>query len=146
MPSDLYPAPPDIQAVASALIATYFPHLQTARLAILARDEPEDAGMEDGLHKVTVAATGVNSGDKDVPFEYVIWFALDVWQMLDERARNAIVFHELEHCGRDENGKPVLKPHDAAVFNQEVKLYGVWWESAQEMLKARNDTRKDATR
>lgn len=133
--ADLTPAPPEITSVANALITAYFPNLVGVPIAILVRQEPQDAGKgEDGQHQVNVAATGVNT-DASVPAEYVMWFAWNVWQFLDDMQRQAIVFHELMHCGRDATGKPVLAPHDESVFTREVELYGAWWKTAQEKLK-----------
>lgn len=90
----LRPAPPEIIAVVGRLIAAHFPHLATARLAVLVRDKAVDAGNE----QVSVAATGANTDDASLPFEYVIWFALDAWQLMSEADREAIVYHELTHC------------------------------------------------
>jgi hypothetical protein len=125
--NDLRPAPPDVLAVVGRQISSYFPHLANARLAVMVRDR----AVEDSGGKVTVAAAGVNPGDPNVPFEYVVWFAEEVWRGLSDGDRDAIVFHELSHCGRDESGKPELTPADAHVFNKEVELYGVWWQDAQ---------------
>jgi len=35
-------------------------------------------------------------------------------------------------------GHGMLAPHDAAVFNEEVKRYGVWWERPTAAYKALN--------
>lgn len=139
MPNDLRLAPPDVLAVVGELIDTFFPQLQTARLVVLVRDMPEDAGPgDDGQPQQTVAATGV-SDDPAHPFEYVMWFAMSVWDFLDDMQRHAIVLHELIHCDRDpETGKARLKPHDESVFTLEVELYGAWWKTAQEQLKQLN--------
>lgn len=138
MPNDLRPAPPEVLDVVGELIGQYFPELATARIVIAVRDTPEDSGPgEDGQPQETVAATGVND-EPDAPFEYIVWFAWTVWEFLDDLQRHAMVFHELEHCGRDETGKPHLKPHDESVFTAEVELYGAWWKTAQEKLKELN--------
>lgn len=108
------------------LIATHFTHLAGARLVVMVRELAQP--VEEG--KSTVAATGVSSDAND-GFDYLCWFALDVWALLDEREREAIVFHELMHCGRGQAGTPELVPHEAAVFTDEVERYGAWWKSAQ---------------
>lgn len=128
----LHPATPDMLAITQRLIATYFPHLQGARLLVGMREQAMEAG--DG--KLMVAATGVA---KDAPFDYIIWFALDAWQLLSDIDRQALAFHELMHCGRDEQGRPKLTPHDESVFTGEVKLYGAWWEDAQVRFKSARD-------
>lgn len=133
MPTDLQPAPPEVLSIVNRLIDSYFPHLKTARLVIAVRAKAEP--VEDD--KATVAATGVND-DAGNSFDYICWFALDAWQLLDEREREAIVFHELMHCGRDEAGRPALIDHDAQVFTAEVERYGAWWKSAQARFEQRN--------
>lgn len=128
----LLPATPDMLAIVGRLIATYFPHLQGARLLVAMREQAADAG--DG--KVMVAATGVLAG---APFEYIIWFALDAWAVISDSDKEALAFHELTHCGRDEQGRAELRPHDQSVFTEEVKLYGAWWQDAQQRFKSARD-------
>lgn len=135
IPSEFRPAPPEIIAIVDRHITAYFPNLAAARLVVAVREGAADAGEG----KSTVAATGVPGNEAEAEqFEYFTWFAWDVWQLLDGRGREAIVFHELCHCDRDANGRPVLKDHDAQVFDTEVELYGVWWHSAQEHFAAHN--------
>lgn len=137
MPTNLRPAPPEMTEVVQRLIAKHFKPLRTSRIALLVRDRAEETEGDTS----SVAAAGVNS-DPSLPFEYVVWVAWEVWQMLDATEREAILFHELMHCGRDEAGRPMLKPHDAGVFNEEIELYGVWWKDAQKKFKKRDDARE----
>lgn len=128
-PTGLRAAPPEIMSIVERLIAAHFPHLATARLAVMVRQQAE-AAEDEG--KVTVAAAGVNSeGRSAAPFDYIIWFALDAWQLMSDGDHEALVYHELKHCGRDASGRPALTPHDAGVFDSEVELYGLWWQDAQ---------------
>lgn len=136
-PTGLRPAPPEILAIVQRLIGTHFPHLATARLLVMVRDEalPSDEG--EGM--VTIAATGVNSEGERAPFDYLTWFALDAWARMNDGDHEALVYHELTHAGRDAAGRPELTPHDAGVFNREVELYGVWWKDAQARFKSARD-------
>lgn len=133
-PDGLYPAPPEMAAVFGRVMATYFPHMLEQRWIVLARD----TAVEAGPGQSTIAACGVND-DPDAEFECVFWFSIEAWQLLDARGQEALIFHELSHCGHDEEGKPMLIPHDAGVFNDELKIYGIWWEEAQKQFKAAND-------
>lgn len=130
----LQPAPPEITEVVKRLIDARFPQLKGARLIVASLAEALDAGEG----KVRVAATGVNS-DGGASFDYIIWFALDAWAVINDADREALVYHELTHCGTDEQGKPQLKPHDAAVFTDEVREYGAWWSDAQKRFKKARD-------
>ena len=38
----------------------------------------------------------------------------------------SVVYHELLHAGRDEKGRPVLRPHDFEGFLAEIAEYGLW--------------------
>ncbi|MGE3598794.1 MAG: putative metallopeptidase [Dehalococcoidia bacterium] len=75
--------------------------------------------------------------------QFVIWIAADhVRDMgLTNLQLEALVFHELNHCGWeiDENEssptfgetKYILKPHDDEVFWAELQRYGAWNEQRQ---------------
>lgn len=133
IPTGLRVAPPEITSIVERLLGTHFPHLATARLAVMVRQQAPIADDEDG--KVTVAAAGVNSNDPSLPFEYLIWFALDAWQTMNDGDHEALVYHELKHCGRDDAGRPELIAHDAGVFDSEIELFGAWWQDAQKRFK-----------
>lgn len=131
MPDNLRPAPPEIIAVVDALIAEHFPQLRKARLVVAVQEQATDIGGG----KVRVAASGANN-DRNAQFDYIIWFALDAWRVMNDGDREAIVYHELTHCGRDDAGRPELKEHDAGVFDKEIALYGAWWTDAQKRFKS----------
>jgi hypothetical protein len=65
---------------------------------------------------------------------------MEAWNLLDQHGREAMIYHELTHCSHDEQGRPHLRPHDAGVFNDEIKIFGIWWEDAQKQFKAAHDT------
>lgn len=134
-PEGFRPAPPDVSMLVGRLIATFFPQLRAARLVLAIREQAEDVGEG----KVMVAGAGVNDTAGATDFEYLVWVAWDVWQIITDGDREALLFHELTHCDRDEEGRPMLKPHDAGVFNQEVERYGVWWKDAQKRFKSARD-------
>jgi hypothetical protein len=142
MPNGFLPAPPEVMEVVNRVMGDFFPHLVLERRLVVAiREQAQDVGNE----QVSVAATGVNS-EEGAPFDYIIWFALDAWQLLDDGDREALVFHELMHCGRDEAGRPQLIEHDAAIFNPEVTRYGLWWVDAQARYKAARDRTRGESR
>lgn len=124
MIDELHPAPEDVEATVHQLIMQDFPQLALKRLAIAVRT----TALENDEGQYTVAATGVSQGAD--PFDYILWFAQDVWELLTYNQREAIVFHELMHCDSGKADSTGLRPHDASVFDEEVKRYGVWWESA----------------
>ncbi len=133
-PDDLRQAPPDVLAVFGQVLMQYFPDKATERIAVLVRDTADEAGPG----QATIAACGVNP-DPNAEFECIFWFSMEAWQLLDDRGRQAMIYHELTHCSHDENGVPYLRPHDAGVFNDEIKIYGIWWEDAQKQFKSARD-------
>lgn len=120
----LRPAPPELEAVVKELMVKEFPHLLTKRFVLAVRD----VALQTPEGQSTVAAVGIST-DPDDSFDYILWFAWDVWQTLTSNQREAIVFHEFMHCDRSKADSTGLRPHDASVFDEEVKRYGVWWES-----------------
>lgn len=136
MMEGMRPAPPEVLAVVGYLIGRYFPKLRTVRFAVLVRATALEA--EEG--QIMVGACGVNT-DPDAEFTCVFWFAWDVWQLLLPHEKEAMVYHELKHCDHDDIGHAMLAPHDAAVFTDEVKLYGAWWERPGQAYRALRQSR-----
>jgi hypothetical protein len=65
--------------------------------------------------------------------DWVIWVAADHIRdrQFDDRMVEALVFHELLHCGLTESEEPEdVKPttvgHDIEAFFKEVEVYGLW--------------------
>ena len=48
----------------------------------------------------------------------------------------AIVFHELNHCGLDEKERPMVRPHDFEGFAAEIVEYGFWKSDIKAMARA----------
>ena len=56
----------------------------------------------------------------------VIWVASWAWEMFNERQRQALVAHELNHADVDEDGKLSARPHDVEDFAWVVRRFGAW--------------------
>lgn len=63
-------------------------------------------------------------------FDFVIELNWQQWRKLTDHQKLALIDHELEHCGReqDEAGKWswVLRSHEIEAFNGEVTRWGLW--------------------
>jgi putative metallopeptidase len=86
--------------------------------------EPEGRG---GIHVLAKAVKAPplwrDLGDYDV----AIVANQKVWARLPERAREALVAHELNHVGgRNDSGTVVLLEHDIEEFAWVVRKYGQW--------------------
>lgn len=128
MAVELQDAPPDITERVWRLVDAYHPHLAEARLVVQVR---ELAPVKDGFTTMAEVDTADNDEER-ADFDFSMWFAWDEWQTLDDVQRDAIVDHELCHCGWDKAGKPFLIDHDIQEFNAIIARYGLWWPSADE--------------
>lgn len=128
MAVELQDAPPEITDRLWRLVDAYHPHLAQARMVVQVR---EVAPVKDGFTTMAEVDTADNDEER-AEFDFSMWFAWDEWQMLEEYQRDAIVDHELCHCGWDEAGKPFLINHDIGEFNAIIARYGLWWPSGDE--------------
>ena len=58
--------------------------------------------------------------------DYVITLAWDVWEKLNYKQREALIFHELSHIDYNDNGTPTTAGHDLEFFRNEYRYYGAW--------------------
>lgn len=138
-PAGFGPATDEMLAVVDRVIRQYGANdlaaVVDARIVVLSRDKAEAIERE----VQSIAAVGAATDEDELAqFDFILWLAQDVWQTLSETEREALVFHELMHCDRDEAGRPALRTHDAAVFNREVELYGLWWVAPQRVFDENN--------
>lgn len=59
-------------------------------------------------------------------YDFAVTISKPIWDRLTDRQREALVYHELLHCGRDAKGKCRIVPHDVEEFELVVKHYGLW--------------------
>lgn len=78
--------------------------------------------------KAMLATPGAQSSE-DLAF-FVVTIAKDIWETLDERRKEALVDHELEHCAIevDEDGDAhlTMRSHDIEEFSSIVGRHGLW--------------------
>ena len=58
-------------------------------------------------------------------FKFIIEFDRDYWELLDSGQQEALVDHELSHCGNDAEGY-YLKHHEIEEFRGVVERHGLW--------------------
>ena len=80
-------------------------------------------------------------------YDFIIFLSESAWDEFDERQRQALVFHELNHCGRDkdkdgepredEDGNPVWRivRHDMEEFSTVVKHFGLYKQDLAEFAR-----------
>ena len=113
----------EVVKIAEHVIDLYHEELKEARIGFLFRDE---APVKDG--RITLGAAK-KVGDEVKPYvnyDFLIWVAGDYWPRLDEKQKQALVDHELCHCGLLA-GKPAMRDHDINEFACILERHGVWY-------------------
>lgn len=102
--------------------------LADARIGIIVRGVAPQIKGKRGMAKVRKVSA---EEQLFMPYDFLIWFADDIWQELNAFQRRALVDHELCHC-RWTNEKPKLVGHDLEEFRCIIERYGFWWPFAEE--------------
>lgn len=143
-----YSEAPQVQAIAEKLVLEHHEHLDGIEVRYVFRDEAAKEGgktvfgkarKKSGLDAFLAAQEDELEDPEDF---FVIEIALDVWSVLNERQRVALVDHELAHCRTkiDEKGNLslVIAPHDVEEFSAIVERHGLWRPDIEEFLAAAN--------
>lgn len=145
MAKEFQPAP-DVEAIARELIELYHSHLGPVRIEyVFVLEAPKVAGKLVWARAKKVS--GLNAWlaqeqrrELTEPEEFfVIEVVKPIWGQLDEKARKALVDHELTHCWVDEKGKLSIHPHDLEEFNSIVRRWGLWRDDVQLFIEAARD-------
>jgi hypothetical protein len=122
----------EVAGIARELIRNYHPALGEAKIVYLFRDKaPESKGkITRGTAKKTNPIEQALTG-----YDYIIWIAEDVWGEIGQKEKEALVDHELSHCGLDENGKWTIYEHDFEGFNAVLKRHGYWKGELKQMKR-----------
>lgn len=145
-----YRPAPAVERIATTLIGKYHAHLSDVEIRYCFRDKAAKskgqtvwgkARKVSGLNAYLAhdqAEDGADAGDDDF---FVIEIAEDVWVVLNDKQRTALVDHELAHCSidyDDENDtiKLVLRAHDLEEFREVVERHGLWRPEISEFVNA----------
>lgn len=147
---------PELERLVRDLVERHpaFSHLRDARFKVLWKRK---GGA--GKGKATLGKTQKPSGMLAyfAEFDFVIWVAADhvKGHQFSQQQIEALVYHELCHCGWEENeddeavalgapeGRYVVEPHDVESFAAEIRTYGLWKQDLQEMGEAVRQLRLD---
>lgn len=147
-----YWAAPEVEEIAEKLIADYHTHLGDERIRYVFRDPPAKtkghialgkARKVGGLNAHLVQLVGRERIAGPVDF-FVVEIAFEPWGQMDEKARIALVDHELCHFEIVEPDKPddhrklAIKGHDLEEFHEIVRRHGFWQPSIRELVDAAN--------
>ena len=143
-----FPRAPELERIARRYIEQYHPHLANARIIYLFRTTPWTS-----KGKVVYGRAYKLSGwqAEHLKADFVIIINLEVWRRLSPRQREALVDHELCHCGVevDADGYPRLRGgeyvwklwgHDLEEFKAVVERHGMWLRDIEEFQLALGQT------
>lgn len=67
---------------------------------------------------------------------FVLSVSSEIWEILEQDQREALVDHELCHIDRNEEGEYFLVGHDIEEFAKNIKKYGIWRQDLQNFFHA----------
>jgi hypothetical protein len=130
---------PDVEALAKQLIEKYHRHLRPARIKYLYREGKWSS------NKRTTWAKAYKVSERDNflhGYDFLIVVNREVWFTLDQKAREALIDHELSHCGISDNGWCIWG-HDLEDFAAVVRRHGAWSEDVRRYLEAAERREQD---
>jgi hypothetical protein len=130
---------PEVKRIADVLIAKYHPHLLDPSVRMYYRwveKAPKKNGKTVYGRASKVDGLALSLVDHDGPC-FCIVISKDRWFMLSPAQRDALVDHQLCHCGLSEDNEPRAEmwPHDLEEFRQIVQRHGLWLEDVEAMAK-----------
>jgi hypothetical protein len=88
--------------------------------------------MKCKYHGMTGLVRGVNRMFTDKKLVVILWRRS--WKEHDKAWRHLLIYHELRHIVKRENGEYALRRHDVEDFYDMIKEYGPRWENASKFL------------
>lgn len=124
-------APQSVLSTAQDLINQYHPWLTTARIAFVMRSESQKHGERYIVGQATKIA------DKMKPhfeFDFLIWLSEQDYTSMDSARREALIDHELCHCGYSlKSGTWTIREHDIQEFGVIIQRHGLWTSELMQM-------------
>lgn len=126
------------ELIGQQLIAKYHTHLATAKMCYIFRSKAKKSGSK------VVLGTASKLSDKLkvlADFDFIIEIGHDEWNSLNPQQQQALVDHELCHCGGEEDEqtgdmKWKILPHDLEEFREIVGRYGFWKTDIKDFVQS----------
>jgi DNA segregation ATPase FtsK/SpoIIIE-like protein len=113
----------EVISLAEELIGKYHPNLDEARIAFVFQDEATETNGR------IILGTTTKVSPKMQPFmeyDFLIVIAEDRWIASSRQAHEALIDHELCHCGGDSLNGWKLRHHDVEEFFEVIERHGAW--------------------
>ena len=137
MPDVDYEKADEVKEIAKKIIFQYHPHLEGAKITYLFRDKAIKTGGKTILGKATKCTPANRLLHEQ---DFFITIAKDVWEVLTKEQKEALVDHELSHCGTNKFGNWSLLPHDCEEFISIIERHGDHAVSVKKLLIALNQS------
>lgn len=109
--------------LAESLIDQYHLPLMQARIAFVFQDEATETDGRVELGKTSKVQPKMQPY---MEYDFLIVLAEDKWTEMSSNAREALIDHELSHCGGDEANGWKLRHHDIEEFREVLERHGAW--------------------
>lgn len=119
---DKFEPAPEVESIARDLIYKYHSRLVNAKIKYVFRHGSWTSKKRETLGQA-IKVSGVNQFLTGLDF--IIMINAEVWCMLNDKEKIALVDHELEHCCEEE-GKYFVQGHDVEDFIAVIKRNGFW--------------------
>lgn len=133
----VYGTAEQVEEVADRLMPTYHPELASARISYIYVDV---ASKKNGRPVPGKARKVSGALEFLLDRDFIIEVALDVWNEMDDRKRNALVDHLLECCTGvedEQNGnmKWTMREPDVREFTAILNRHGAWTDELSGMVE-----------
>ena len=127
-----WPAGPELIQMAHELIEEHHPKAKGAAIAYIFKAKH---GETNG--KVVLGSCAKQSPKSKLlhGWDYIIELAFDMWCVLDDSQREAMLLHELLHIDRID-GVWKVQPHSVEEHTEVIEAYGLWKPDLQEFAQA----------
>lgn len=125
---------PEVEFLARQLIPKYHEHLASANIAYLFR---RGKWKSKGSTVLGKAAKVTGQHQYLTSLDFIITINEQEWRKADPATKEAILDHELAHCGMDGTGW-VIHLHDVEDFASVIRRRGLWSEGLQ-LFKAASE-------
>lgn len=148
MPKTTYVDAPEVREIAERYIEKYHRHLIDMDVRIeyvFVSKTPKRNGKEVWGTCRKISNLNAHLAGQEAPF-FVITIAEQVWGVLPQKAREALVDHELCHAesqynqkedddGEDDVIKLSIRPHDVEEFAQIIRRHGLWRDDVKDFVQ-----------
>lgn len=125
--AEYWQCPDEVYDLMVPIIEAHHEHLVDARILLLFRDQAaKKAGKLVAATASKMSGTDNAIADATPPYTFKIIIANDLWTLNTDAWLEALLDHELSHCGGNSEDGWELLAHDLEEFSAIVERHGLW--------------------